>query len=416
MTPAVRVELYTGGFIDPYLTLDDPVRGELDEAAYPLYDGSEPDATVALEAESYAYAVSRGRKNELDEMSVGTLAINFRNYSGAFVPSSLIPADTWSTYGDVIMPGKRVRLYLDEIPVFDGRVDDWELDYDVSGEASARLVAFDPLGVLAQQTLDAFTATSQTASERIVAVLDRPEVEFSSNRDITTSSSAADLAADSVTDATNAWTYVKLVTYSDLGFTFATREGLLAFRPRQSVTFSVSAEFADDGTGIPFSGVRPSSSSRYIYNRVTVTRVGGTAQTVEDTTSQAAYGLRALDVPDLLMNSDVDALNLAGSLLSFYKEPATRIESIDVNLGSLSSAERSQVLALELGDYVTVTWTPTGTAQVVVSCRVEGIDIGGAYNSLGVVTLSLSPASYFPNPFLLDDLTWGVLDTSHIYY
>ena len=191
VVPAVRVDLYTGEVAGPYLTLDDPVKGELDEPSWPLYDGPAPELTVALEADAYAYGVRRGRSSELDDVSTGTLAVEFRNHSGAFVPTSLVDAgiydddgellvddegvpitDTWAIYGyNIVTPGRRVRLYLDEVVVYDGRVEDWELDYDVNGDAIARLVAVDALGVLAQAELELWATTAQTAGERFVAVL-----------------------------------------------------------------------------------------------------------------------------------------------------------------------------------------------------------------------------------------------------
>lgn len=432
MIPAVRVDLYTGEVSGDYLTLDDPVRGELDEALYPLYDGA-GQLTEAIEADSYAYSVRRGRSSEFDDVSVGTLAIEFRNHGGAFVPDSLVEAGLfdedgvlltdenghplttdWATYGyNIITPGKRVRLYLDEIVVFDGRVEDWELDYDVNGDALARLIAVDALGVLAQTELDAFATTSQTAGERIVAVLDRPEVDFGANRDVTTGGGT--IGDDAVT-AGNALTYVRKVTYSDLGYTYASRTGLLVFEPRTSITTTVQAQFADDGTAIPFAGVKPASMSRYLYNRVSVTRLGGVEQIVDDLASQTTYGIRSLTLSDMLMNSDVDALNLAGSLLSFYKSPSTRVESLTVNLGSLTDAQRSTVLSLELGDFVSLTWTPKGTDAVTLAMRVEGIDHGGTYSGVGQVTLSLSPASYFPLSFILDSAEFGELDNDAVYY
>ena len=217
-------------------------------------------------------------------------------------------------------------------------------------------------------------------------------------------------------DGTNALTYIRKVAYSDLGYVYASRTGVLTFEPAASITYTVQAEFADDGTAIPFSGIKPASSARYLYNRVSVTRDGGTEQIAEDTASQALYGIRTLSLSDMLMNTDGDALDLAGSLLSFYSEPATRIGSLTVNLGSLTEAQRTQVLSLELGDFVTATWTPDGTSEVTQSLRVEGIDLGGSSSSLGVMSLSLSPAQYFPIPFVLDSLTEGVLDEDSVYY
>lgn len=433
--PAVRVELFTGEYSADFLTLDDPAKGELDEALYPLFDGSEPDASVDLVGDAYAYSTRRGRSSELDDVSVGTLAVSLRNFGGQLVPNSLVSSaildedgeptldedgrvitSEWADYGyDLLVPGKRIRLHLDEVVVYDGRVNDIDLEYDISGDASAQITAVDALGVLAQAELDAWSTSAQTAGERIVAVLDRPEVDFPANRSVG-SDGSTEITNDTVAAGTNALSYVKLVTYSDLGYTYASRLGLLTFEPRRSVTRDVQAEFSDDGAAIPFSGVKPSSSRRYLYNRISVTRLGGAEQVVNDAASQAKYGVQPLTLTDLLMNTDTDALNMAGSMLSFYSEPATRIESLTVNLGALTSSQRATVLSLELGDFVTVKWTPSGTTQTTQTLRVEGIDIGGTYSSLGAVQLSLSPATYFPTPFLVDDAEFGVLDTSLIFY
>jgi len=411
VTPTVRVELYVGIDRDaPYLTLDDPVKGELDEAMYPLYDGVLPSITADLEADAYAYTVSRGRDSELDDVSTGTLAVSLRNQTGTFVPSTLVP-----TSSDVYLPGKRVRLYLDEVCVFDGTVDDWQLLYDISGDCTADLVAYDALGTLAETALEEWTTTAQTAGERIVEVLDRPEVDFGANRGV--GAEGGDIDNDTVPAETNTLSYVRQVVYSSLGYVYASRLGLLTFEPSTSVTYSVQAEFADDGTAIPFSGIAPASSSKFLYNRVSVTRaeVGAVEQIVDDTASQALYGIRTLSLDNMLMNSDTDALHFAETLLSVYKDPATRVESLTVNLGSLTSSQIAQVCALELGDFITVTWTPAGTSEVTQSLRIEGIDWGGSYDSVGVLSLRLSPATYFPFPFILDSLTQGVLDTSAIY-
>jgi hypothetical protein len=314
----------------------------------------------------------------------------------------------------VYLPGKRVRLWLDEVCVFDGNIDDWQLEYDVSGDCSADLVAFDALGTLAETALQEWTTSAQTASERLVEVLDKPEVDFGATRNIL--GDGGDIGADVVPTGTNTLSYIRQVVFSDLGYVYVSRLGLLTFEPRNSVTYTVQAEFADDGTAIPFNGIAPASSSRYLYNRVSVTRSGGVEQIVDDTASQTLYGIRTLTLSDMLMNSDTDALNLAGSLLALYSSPTTRIEELSVNLGSLSVSQRATVCALELGDFVTVAWTPQGTDAVTQALRVEGIEWGGSYNSLGMLTLRLSPAAYVPFPFILDDATDGVLDTSTIYY
>lgn len=413
MIPAIRLELMVGlGAVGgDYMTLDDPVKGELDEALYPLYDPTGSLELFENVAEyGYAYSYRRGRATEFDDVTAGSLAVDFRNHTGALLPAALGGDESVFGVGAIIL-GRRVRLYLDHASVFDGVIEDWDYTFPIGGGASASFVALDPLGAIAQKELSAHTGTLEYPGTRIGAVLDRAEVGFPSGQralqvgDVT-------LLADIVPDGTNALAYIQKVARSGGGVFYAAPSGVVTFRAREDVTYTLALEFSDDGTGVPFSRVTPTYGADRLINRVSVTRVGGAVQTAEDATSRGAYGARSKSYSGMLMAADGDAYTLASRELTRHSSPNLGISSLGVNLGALTATQRVNVLNLDVGDSVRVTWTPEGAAsQSVNTYWIEGISGSGSYNSLGSVSFTLSPATFVADPFVLDSATAGRLNT-----
>ena len=418
----------TGG---AFFTLDDPVRGVLDNVDYPLGGDVATDITPFV----YDIAVNRGRSRELDEIEAGTCAIKLRNYDGRFLPDDLNDHYLTDEFGELltdefgdpllinvpygvdnIRPGKRVRVSVGGSAIFDGVIDAWDYSFSADKRVDASLTATDALSSLARKSLDEWTTTaSQTAGERLVDLLNRPEVQYPANRDIDAGIST--LTGDTVAWNTNALQYAQLVAKSELGRLFAAANGVLTFRDRHSlVNASASVVFADDGSGISFNGVDVDTSSVLLANRVSVEPVGGTIQTAENSSSIGRFGVRQLSLSGILLDSDAQAADMAGFLSNIYGEPQTRIASLDIYLDGLSAVERAQVLALDLASVVSVAWTPTGaSSQTVQLSVVEGVRHQTGVASLHVVSLSLSPIAQ-SEVFVLDSDVLGVLDSGVLAY
>jgi hypothetical protein len=409
VTPTVEVYFdlsETGG---DFFTFDDPVKGEFDDTTY-LFAG---DIATDITAHTYAISIKRGRSRELDEIEAGTCAVGLRNYDGTFLPTTL---DAAATYADNIRPGKRVRVSVDGISLFDGIIDDWEYQYDNDGRVDASFAASDALASLARKSFDEWTATAgQTAGPRLTAILNRPEVSFPANRSLDTGSST--LIADLITWGSNALNYAQLVVKSEAGRLFVDADGVLTFKERLAlVNPTVAATFADDGTGIGFSGVAVDSSSTLLANRVGVDREGGTLQTSENAASIALYGVRQFSLSGLLIDSDTQSSDMADFLSNIYGEPQTRIGALTVYLDALSGAERASVLGLDLADVVSVVWTPTGASGAMTqNSVVEGVSHETTFDGLHVVTLSLSPVQQ-SEALIFDDAVFGVFDSGVFAY
>jgi hypothetical protein len=405
-TPDITVQVYfdlsATGF-GVFFLLDNAPAGELDGIGILAGDTAQDVSSKVTESIS----ITRGRQSQLfTEVPAGRWSVTFNNQNRDFDPLYAS-----SPYVGNIVPGKRCRILANGVVIADGNIEDWNLAYDVNGRSVATAECADALAQLAAAELSSFTATaSQTAGPRIDAVLNRNEVAWTPNRNIDTGVTV--LQGDVVARGTNALEYLQLVAQSDLGVIYAARNGVFTFRDRHHLVLSnIAATFADDGTGIPFVGVGLQYGTELLYNRVTVTRAGGTAQVSQDATSQVDYRVRSLSADGLLMTTDAVAKDLADYLVSIYAQPELRINQIEIELAGMASTQQTTVLGLDLQSLVDVTYTPNGVgAAITRECIVEGIEHQITPSSHRVrLTLGDALGRY---SFVLDDPILGVLDSS----
>ena len=405
--PATTVEIgfdlsALGG---PFFILDDAVQGVLDNPTYTLggtlfYDVSDKVLSVS---------VNRGKSRQLDKFTAGNSNITFINQDRAFDP-----LNASSPFFGQIIPRRTVRITTSGSAVFYGSVDDWNLQYEVSGYSTAGAVVSDGFTYLAQQVLTAHTATSQLTGARIGAVLDRSEINWpASLRSIDTGGMT--LQADVVDDGTNALDYLQLVNFSEPGSLFMGADGSIIFRDRtEAPTSSGLISFTDDGTGIPFVDVQVVYGSELLYNFIQIERNNGGTATASDSDSQNTYGVVALVQSNLLMSTDAQAQDLADYLLGKYSEPEYRFERLTVVLEDLTPAEQASVLSLEIGDISQIKFTPnqTGT-QIDKYASIIAIehDIRPMSHRITYGFETLDYAS-----LVLDDLIFGLLDDGRLSF
>jgi hypothetical protein len=403
--PVVSVLVFFGAEFSggTSFVLDSATKGVLDNVTY-LIAGSDGDG-VEVATDGFGISIRRGRSRELDEFEAGTCSVSLHNFTRLYDA-----LNTAGIYFGELVPGKRVIVKVWDTVIYSGVVNTWDLSWPVDGNASAVFQAEDCLATLGRIEFDAWTATpGQEPGARITDMIGRPEVGFGSNRDIGTGVST--LQGDNVTWGSQVLNYAQLVTKSDQGRLYASRDNLLTFRGRQSlVGASVAATFDDTGTNIPFATITTQVGSELLYNRVGVDREGGILQTVEDTASESAYGVRTLSLSGLLMDSDTQSLSMAEYLCHIYKDPTPRISSIALQVHNMTALQRTTVSALEIGQLVRVQWTPQGAGVAVdQTVVVEGVthDVTPAEHYL---TLSVAPSNQSA-VFILDDAMWGTLDT-----
>jgi len=345
-------------FVDAiFFTLDDPTYGQLN-GEYGLGGPALVDVTAFVASVS----IGRGKSQELDRFTAGQASVTFHNDNRWFDPFYVD-----SPYFQQFEPRRKVVITSNGITQFTGFIDDIDLRYDLGNKSFATISCSDAFLQLTAARLDEFENVEQFTGQRINTILNRPEVNWPlSDRDIDTGQQ--DLQADTVSEGTDALQYLQLVEQSEPGSLFISKTGNVTFRDRVNIPpFIETVVFADDDTalGVGYNKIEVVYGSENLYNRVTVTRLDGTPQIAESLESQAVYGIQALNLDGLLLDSDENALILAQYLVSIYELPELRFKSVGVTLHDKPQETQDNILALEINDAVRIVFTPNGIGDPI---------------------------------------------------
>ena len=400
------------GFVTDEFILDSPTQGLLDTN---VLDGS----TEFVDITEYVQNINinRGRPSQLDVFSPGTLNLlaDDKASDRSFDPFN--EASPWYQGNLGIAPRRKVRIVAGTADIYNGFIYDLDIIYDEPQISFAQITAVDALAQLSQTTLNAFTPVNEFASERIETILDRGEVGFGTAvapREINQSVSSVGSAVYEA--GTNTLQALQEVQIAENGRFFATREGAIRFDARVQASFgSAIATFGGTSIGaIPITGLENIFGAETVVNRVSVQISGSTAVSVVDgSASQTLYGIRSLALSNVPLENIAAGSALAQDLVSLYQNPIARFTGMTVNINSLSSAQQDAVVALEIGDVVTVSkefaaGSPTTINQVVVIEAVRHT-ISANQHTVG---LSLAPVSLL-FPLVLDEPIRGLLDATN---
>jgi len=341
-------------------------------------------------------SVSRGRDKDVGRTSAGSLSLGLRNEDRFFDPL----VGTFATFTRPRLP---VRVLVDTEPVFTGFTDDWNYSYDPSGDSTAQVTATDAFSRFSRQVNAGGSAVQEGTGDRLDRVLDQLTVAYTGPRDIDAGNST--LAAGSLgTDG--ALNYMlDIVEQSEQGLVFMSKDGTFTFRERLLSTTTNPVLFSDEN-GIPFSSLEIEFGSEELVNQAIVTGPSGTAIR-ENLTSQVVYGITALTI-DTELATFAGQEGLAEFVIQRYSNPEYRFKSLTTNLRGLSNAQIANVLGLEIGDQVDVSFTPNGISPAVaIRNRIIGVshDIG---IDTHFVTFNFEKLPFVF--FVLNDPVFGKLD------
>jgi hypothetical protein len=323
--------------------------------------------------------INRGRATQLDSFpsSNCTIVADDRAAERYFDP--LNTASEWYSGGTVgIAPRRAFQVYggtAGTTAMFSGFVYDLNIDYAEPNLSTATIVATDALGQLGQTVLTAFNPSSQLTSARVSAILDRPEVSFSTAlRNIETGLATCGTVA--YEDATNVLTALQDVATAEGGRLFVDRSGAVQFDARIATSFGTAVASFGGTAGLPILSLSNVYGAETVVNRVAVQIDGGTASSIASgTASQAEYGIKTLSLTGVPLATDAAGSALALSLLTRFQDPVVRFSEMDVLLGALTTAQQQTMAGLEIGDILSVSKTfSVGTpATVTQNVVVESI-------------------------------------------
>jgi hypothetical protein len=326
-----------------------------------LLDGTDTlnGSTDFVDATEYvlSVAIQRGRTSQTDQFSPGTCRVLADDRASGRL---FDPANTASTYyqGDFdLAPRRAIKVLAGTAELFVGAITDLDITYEMPNLSFASIVSADGLYELSRTALTAFSPSSQLTSDRVTAILDRPEVNFSTAlRDITTGVATCGTVAYG--DNTNTLSALQAVAIAEDGRLFANRRNEIQFDPRISFTFSTAiASFGGTASNeIPILAIGVAYGQETLFNRVQVDVDGGTAaQIASDATSQTKFGVQTLSFSGVPLVSEAAGATLAQNLLDKYKEPKIRFNEISTSLNACGSALWPTVLTLDVGSVCSVT-------------------------------------------------------------
>ena len=346
-----------------FFTLDDLTKGVIGSSVYTL-GGAQALTDVSEYVRSVS--VSRGRSRRLDRVQTGSAQVVLDNRARLFDPTA---GTAISPYASSIKPRRNVVISSDDQPIFTGLVEDWDLEFDTSGDATTTADCADGFLILSQAAVVAGTQSPEASGVRVGSVL--TEIDWpTSKRDLDTG--VTTLQADVVDANVNVLEYLQTVADTEYGALFMARDGRVTFRDRDfQQSFTETVEFG--GTAIPYSAITVGYGSDLLYNTITLTREAGGTAIAEDATSQAEYGISELSKSGYLHATDAATQDLADYLLTIYAEPTFRITGMTVRMDGLATADRQAVSGLEIADAVQVTFTPAVGSAIVQYARVDRI-------------------------------------------
>ncbi len=414
------LEIDTGQIDDAFI-LNDAVAGVLNNPDYVL-DGTTTFADITTGVNSIT--VRRGRRDQGDQFSAGTMSFEMLDTAGLFNPF-----DTQSVYYNTadsqpgLAPMRKVRLYrYDDLenaePLFVGYVVNFDYNFALGGIDTVTVYCADDFYLLAQTFLNEFNVTEELSSVRLSAVLNLPEVNFPvGQRDIAIGTQTlGGSAAFTVAAGTSVLNYCSQINDAEQGRLFMARNGDLTFDARIGETLSSPvADFHDDGTNIPYNTVGISFEADQVVNRAVVSIAGSTAlQVADNAASQAKYFIQTTSITESLLHNNTAALALATYLLA--PEPEARYTAVGTNLNMLTIAQRDTVAIVDIGDTITIEHTfasGAGTTELAQELSVEGVEHTITVSGGHSVMFFTAPTTIVYE-LVLNDLLRGIIDSDNV--
>jgi hypothetical protein len=409
------------GFVVDAFTLDDALKGVLDNTSYVL-DGTTEFADVMDSVTNVM--VRRGRRDVGDQFSAGTMTFTIQDVDGIFNPF-----DENSPYYDTAesKPGlaplravQLIRYSSTNVPesLFSGYVVNYDYNFGLGTLDTVTVYCADQFYLLAQTYLNELNVTAETSGERIETVLDLPEVDFPAGaRDIATGTvNLGHDAAYTVPAGTNVLQYITQINETaEFGRVFMSRSGVLTFQDRIGATLSAAvADFHDDGTEYKYDGVGISFEADAVVNRSVVTGLNGNTAIADDATSIATYFIQTSSITNSLLHEQPSIDTAAEYLLN--PEPEARYTSVATKFLMLTTAQKDTLATVDIGDTITIEKTfpsGAGTTQLAQELSVEGIEHYLDFSTGHRVLYSTAPTTIVYE-LILDDAVYGTLDAENV--
>jgi len=372
--------------------------------------------TVDVSNQVDSIRTNRGRTALSDIFQTGTMSLRIIDQNGDFNPMN--PA---SPYYNLLTPMRKVTITATwngtTYPIFAGYITSYDTTTprDVGEVVYTTIQAVDGFRLFqnAQVTTVASATAGQTTGTRIGKILD--SIGWPSGmRDIDTGQTT--VQADPGTLRTSL-AAMQTVTSTEYGSLYMDGFGNLVFQDRALTSSSVAGtpvDFNDNGTGISYNNALWKLDDTLVFNKVSVTRTGGTAQVAFNQASIDKYFLHSYQEQNLLMETDTEALNNARAFLASRQETSIRCDAVTLDLYTANyDAGITAALDLDFFDPITVTTTQPGSSSLTKTLQVFGVSHDIKPSAWKTTLTTLEPII---DSFIIGSSQYGVLGTNTLSY
>jgi len=356
--------------------------------------------------------INRGRNVLSDQYVAGDAVVRVLDPDGAWNPQN-----TSSPYYPYLVPLRKLRISATTATkdafLFSGYTTEYRYSFPQGQELGyVDIYCSDAFKLynLAQVQTVADSGAGQSTGTRIGKILD--QIGFPSNmRTVATGESLCQ--ADPATLRTSLGA-LKNVEFSEQGAFYIDGSGTAVFKSRNQVVSSISdtpIEF-NQTTGIPYKNLVYAFDDKLIINQANITRVGGTAQFAQNTTSVERYFPHQYSVQDLVVDTDASALNIARTYVATRAETTIRIDAMTVDLLD-PDVPTDTMIALDYFQNLRITNVGEGGSTIVKTLQVQGLTWRISPNSMDVTVTTLEPIT---DGFVIGSAERGIIGVSAMTY
>ena len=325
-----------------------------------------------VSSDTRAISISRGKRRELDEFSAGSAVVTLSNTARTYDPNYSAGA-----YYGQIKPGRWIRIKAThdstEYELYQGVIREWSFGYSFPNEATATPRASDFMEDLNNASITT-TTTAGLSGDTFAEILNAANII---PRDL--DAGQGSMQSVSLSNA-NALQALQVLDKSEGGGSsafYCNEANQVVFEDRQSLSTNARSNTSQATFGtsaLPIDNFEIDYSSDLIKNSVSLTRIGGAAQTASDSTSQDDYGIRSFTQTGLYNANDSDTANIAQLYIDSFKDAELRVRSITIH-PRLNSALMVQALSRKIRDRITISYDPPpGGTTVTEEVFISGIE------------------------------------------
>jgi hypothetical protein len=358
----------------------------------------------------------RGRNAIADEFQTGNLTLRIVDQNGDFNPQN--PS---SPYFELLTPMKKVQITATysgvTYPIFSGFITSYvnSQPKEATEVAYTTITAVDAYRLAQNAQISTVTGASAgnlsgTRVNQILNTIGWPNTQRDIDAGLTT------LQNDPGINRTSLQALIT-VANSEYGAVYVNASGSFVFQDRNVTTGSIGATptlFSDNGTGIRYANAVWKLDDTLIFNKSTITRLGGTAQVATNQPSIDKYFLHSYFLDNLLMQTDAVALDYALAYTASRAETSIRCDAIELDLYTSNyTAGTIAALGLDFFDPITVITTQPGGSTLDKTLQIFGVAMNITPNSWKTTFTTLEPVI---DGFIIGNVDYGVLGQNVLSY